>query len=299
MSTMAEWKGLFVAVTTPFRDGVFARETFVRHMEHLLANGVQGLVPCGTTGESATLSREEKREVIAAAVEVAAGRVPVIAGVGTNSTRTTLQFAADAVGAGADGLLVVTPYYNKPPQASLYEHYRLIAEEIGAPIVVYNVPSRTGVSIRPETLARLAELPAIVAVKDATADMRELATILRLCGTRLRVFSGDDFSALGHAAVGGVGAISVTGNVDPRRASEMYARFFAGDVAGAQRLNLELLPLNDALFAVTNPIPVKYAVSRLGFGTADVRLPLTPLDAAGEARVEAAMRALGLLDEER
>jgi 4-hydroxy-tetrahydrodipicolinate synthase len=288
-------RGLYVAITTPFADGRFDPEVFGRHIEHLIAGGIEGLVPCGTTGEAATLDHAEKRDVIARAVEVVKGRVPVLAGVGTNSTRDTLAAAADALDAGADGLLVVTPYYNKPPQDALFEHYRVIAAETAAPIVVYNVPSRTSVNILPETLARLAELPEIVAVKDATADLRVAAKIVQLCGDRLTLLSGDDFTALPLMAVGGKGCISVVGNVDPRRSAGVIRAALAGDFATARRLDQELLPLAEALFTTTNPIPVKAAVALLGFGTPEVRLPLLPLGGAATEALARTMRSLGLL----
>lgn len=295
MSIQAELTGLYVAITTPFRDGHFDDDAFCRHIAHLIENGTRGIVVCGTTGEAATLTREEKQSVIGRAVQVA-GNTPVIAGVGTNNTATTLSYAADALDQGAAALLVVTPYYNRPPQDGLFEHYRIIAAQTSAPIIIYNVPSRTGVSITPETIAKLALLPEIVAVKDATADMHQAAKIQQLCGERVQLLSGDDFTALAHVAVGGAGAISVVGNVDPRRTSHMLKAAADGNVAEAQRLNLELLPLNEALFEVTNPIPVKRAVSLLGFGTADVRLPLTPLNDEHGARLAAIMRGLELIE---
>jgi 4-hydroxy-tetrahydrodipicolinate synthase len=288
-------RGLYVAITTPFRNGLFDEEAFGQHVEHLIANGLDGLVPCGTTGEAATMTREEKKRVIGAAVKAADGRVPVVAGVGTNSTQTTLMFAEDALEVGADGLLIVTPYYNKPTQEGLYQHFAAVAKQTDAPIVVYNVPGRTSVSINPETIAALAKLPQIVAVKDATADLRGGARILSQCGDNLAVLSGDDFSALGLLSMGGQGVISVVGNVDPRRTGRMIHAALDGDYQTAQRVNLELLALTEALFETTNPIPVKKAVSLLGFGTDAVRLPLVPMDSDAAEGLTWCMRSLELI----
>jgi 4-hydroxy-tetrahydrodipicolinate synthase len=294
MSQKPRWTGLFVALPTPFSEGRVDGAALARHIEYVLANGVTGIVPCGTTGEAVTLSREEKREVIATAVKVARGRVPVVAGVGTNNTADTLHYAEDALEAGADGLLVVTPYYNKPPQDGLYAHFRAVAEATRAPIVVYNVPGRTGVNLTPATLAQLSELPEIVAVKDATADLRVAASNLALCGDRLTYLSGDDFTTLAYLGVGGHGAISVTGNVAPALMSQMIHAALEGDWSTAQRLNLALLPLHEALFETSNPIPVKAAVSLLGFGSAEPRLPLVRLGEKATRHLSDVLRSLGL-----
>ena len=288
-------RGAYVAVTTPFADGDFAPDVFTRHLEYLLEGGVSGIVPCGTTGEAATMTATEKATVIGRAVDVVAGRVPVIAGVGTNDTASTIQFARDALDAGADGLLVVTPYYNKPPQQGLFEHFAAVARATRAPIVLYNVPGRTSVSLTVETVDRLADIPEVVAIKEATGDMRFASEVIKRVGQRIAVMSGDDFTAMPLVALGGTGVISVVGNAAPRRTSEMVHAALDGDLDTARDRHYQLLPLVDALFVTTNPIPVKYAVSALGFGTAQTRPPLCPADGPTVEGVNSALAGLGLV----
>ncbi|MBN1946428.1 MAG: 4-hydroxy-tetrahydrodipicolinate synthase [Bradymonadales bacterium] len=295
MERKTHWQGFFPAVPTPFRDDHLDRQAFEAHIGYLLANGADGLVVSGTTGEGATLTAEERSELVAIAVRTVDRKVPVIAGVGTNSTTATLRAADEALKAGADGLLVVTPYYNKPPQEGLILHFSQVARHAGAPTIIYNVPSRTGVSITPETIAQLADLPQIVAVKDATADLRQGSRIIDLVGDRLTVFSGDDFTALALMALGGHGVISVVGNVDPRRTGQMVHSALEGDFQTARRLHHQLTPLTEALFCTTNPIPAKAALALLGFGDARPRSPLVPLAEPYTHRLVQVMRDLGLL----
>ena len=295
MKHALQLRGLFVATATPFKGDRFDRDACARHLEFLLENGVAGVVPCGTTGEAATLSQAERKAVLEHNVTIVAGRVPVIAGVGTNSTADTIHLAKDALDAGADALLVVTPYYNKPPQAGLYAHFRAVAEATGAPIVVYNVPSRTSVSLTADTMSRLAEIDEVVAVKEATGDIRFGSDVVAACRDRVAVLSGDDFTALGLMAVGGVGSISVVGNVAPRQASRLVNAALDGDYELARALHYELLPLTADLFAETNPIPVKQALSLLGFGSGDVRLPLCRADSALKNQLSGRLRSLELL----
>ena len=288
-------KGLFVATTTPFVGDRFDRDAASRHLEHLIENGVDGIVTCGTTGEAATLTPQERKAVIKHSVQTAAGRVPVVAGVGTNCTAETIRLAGDALDAGADALLVVTPYYNKPPQAGLLLHYGAVADATGAPIVVYNVPSRTAVSIEPETMAELSWRDEIVAVKEATGNIRFGADMIAACQDRIEVLSGDDFSVLGLMAVGGVGNISVVGNVAPSHTARLVHAALEGDYEQARALHHQLLPLIHDLFALSNPIPVKQALALLGFGGADVRLPLSPADSELSSRLAERLRSLELL----
>ncbi len=294
MASTRKFGGLYVAVTTPFLNGEFDEPSYRRHLRFLLDNGVDGLVPCGTTGEAATLTDVEKRRVIGVAADVAAGDVPVIAGVGTNSTASTIRAAHDAIEHGADALLVVAPYYNKPPQQGLIDHFLQVAEATNVPNVLYNVPGRTSVSIDPATFGELAKHPRIAAMKEATGDMRIGSEMIALSEGRATVMSGDDFSALSLMAIGGSGVISVVGNVDPRRAAEMVHSMASGDLERARRLHYELLPLVQELFAVTNPIPVKQAVSNLGFGTPEVRSPLSRLTDQQSSSLARCMSDLGL-----
>lgn len=294
MTSESQFGGLYVAVTTPFQNGEFDEPSYRRHLRFLLDNGVDGLVPCGTTGEAATLTAAEKCRVVSVTAEVADGTVPVIAGVGTNSTAATISAAHDALEHGASALLVVAPYYNKPPQKGLIDHFLQVAEATSAPIVLYNVPGRTSVSIDPATFGELSKHPRVVAMKEATGDMR-IGSEMIACGAgNASVMSGDDFSALSLMAIGGTGVISVVGNVDPRRTSEMVHSAARGDLDRARRLHYELLPLVQELFSVTNPIPVKHAVSNLGFGTPEVRSPLCQLTGPQSESLKKCMSGLGL-----
>ncbi len=290
------FEGSFVALITPFSNGGIDDDAFQSLVERQIAEGTHGLVPCGTTGESPTLSHDEHERVIDLCIEAAGGRVPVLAGTGSNSTEEAISLSAHAKQAGADGVLVVTPYYNKPTQEGLYRHYKALAEAIDTAIVIYNIPGRCVVDMSVETMARLAELPNVVGVKDATNDpARPLRTRLA-CGPQFSQLSGEDGAVLGLLANGGHGCISVTANVAPRLCAEMHEAWAAGKPRRALDIQERLMPLHEALFAETNPAPVKYAASLLGLCRPDVRLPLVEPGSETRAKVESAMRTAGLLN---
>lgn len=291
------FKGSFVALITPMHaDGAVDEKTLERFVEWQIGEGTHGLVPVGTTGESPTLSHAEHRRVVEITIAVAGGRVPVIAGAGSNSTAEAVSLAQHAKKAGADAVLVVTPYYNKPTQEGLYLHFKTIAEQADIPVVIYNIPGRSVVDMSVETMARLAKLPNIVGVKDATANLTRPQHTRRAIGTDFCQLSGEDHTALAHLVSGGVGCISVSANVAPRLIAEMHTAWQAGDVARAMAIQHRLVPLHDSMFAETNPGPVKYAASLLGFGTPDCRLPLAPLSDSTRAQVRAAMVEVGLMN---
>jgi 4-hydroxy-tetrahydrodipicolinate synthase len=271
------FEGVFVALVTPFRDNRIDVVSLRRLIEYQLGHGIHGIVPCGTTGESATLTHDEHREVIRLCVETVAGRVPVIAGTGSNSTEESIRMTRFAQEAGADGALLITPYYNKPTQDGLVQHYQAVAEAVDLPLVLYNVPGRTALDMKPETVARLAEFPNIVAIKEATGDMERASLIRSLCGEKMTLLSGDDASFLPFLAVGGRGVISVTANIAPSRLVTLWNRWEREDVVGALREHDALLPLHRAMFVETNPIPVKAAVALLGLCGEEIRMPLTRL----------------------
>ena len=289
------FQGSMTALVTPFRGGEFDESAYRALIDWQIASGTDGLVPCGTTGESATLSHEEHDRVVEVCVDAAAGRVPVIAGAGSNSTREALRLTRHARDAGADGALLITPYYNKPTQEGLYRHYSTIAAQVDIPIVMYNVPSRTGTNLLPATVARLSETANIAAVKEATADMRQVSEIIRLCGDRVTVLSGDDFTVLPLLEVGGKGVISVVSNVAPAEMAGLVDSFAADDHDKARELHYRLLPLADAMFLETNPIPVKTALGLMGKLDAELRLPLSPMMPAAKERLEQALKEGGLL----
>ena len=288
--------GSIVALVTPFRDGALDEAAFQELVAWHLAEGTNGLVPVGTTGESPTLSHPEHERVIELCVEAAAGRVPVIAGTGSNSTEEAISLTRHAKAAGADAALVVTPYYNKPTQDGLYAHFRAIHEAVDLPIVIYNIPGRSVVDMTPETMGRLAKLPNIVGVKDSTADIVRPLLTYAACGPEFRQLSGEDANALAFLAHGGHGCISVTANVAPRLCASMHAAWRAGRPDEALELHRRLMPLHRALFCETNPAPAKYALSRLGRCGAEVRLPLVALSERGQAEVDAALVASGLVN---
>jgi 4-hydroxy-tetrahydrodipicolinate synthase len=283
------------ALVTPFRDGEFDEAAYRDLIEWQIASGTDALVPCGTTGESATLSHEEHDRVVEVCIEAAAGRVPVIAGAGSNSTSEALRLTRHAKEAGADGALLITPYYNKPTQEGLYRHYRHIAEEVDLPLVMYNVPSRTGTNLLPQTVERLADLPNIAAVKEATADLQQISKIIQLCGDRVNVLSGDDFTVLPLLAVGGKGVISVVSNVAPVEMAGLVDAFFEGDYERALKMHNLLTPLSEAMFIETNPIPVKTALALMGRIGPEMRLPLSPMEEGNRERMERMLKEGGLL----
>jgi 4-hydroxy-tetrahydrodipicolinate synthase len=289
------FSGSMTALVTPFRDGEFDEKAYRELIDWQIASGTDALIPCGTTGESATLSHEEHDRVVEVCVDAVGGRVPVIAGAGSNSTAEALRLTRHAKEAGADGALLITPYYNKPTQEGLYRHYSHIAGKVDIPIVMYNVPSRTGTNLLPETVARLAEIPSIVAVKEATADLYQVSKIVQLCGDRVAVISGDDFTVLPLLAVGGKGVISVVSNVAPADMAALVDSFFAGDLEKARMMHDKLTPLTEAMFFETNPIPVKAALEMMGKIKFEVRLPLTAMSAENRDRLEKVLLAGGLL----
>ena len=288
------FKGLFTALVTPFRDGAVDENAFAALVERQIAAGVHGLVPMGTTGESATLNRAEHGRVVELCVQVARGRVPVIAGAGSNATAEAIVQARHAQSVGAQGALVVTPYYNRPSQEGLYRHYTAISQAVDLPVLVYNVPARTSVDITNETLARLAELPNIVGVKDATGDMVRPSLQRKMCGADWVMLSGDDPSALGYMAHGGHGCISVTANVAPGPCARFFDACLAGDWAAALALQDRLVGLHKALFLDASPAPAKFALAHLGLCAEDARLPIAPCAEAVKPRILEAMRDAGV-----
>jgi 4-hydroxy-tetrahydrodipicolinate synthase len=292
----AMFKGSFVALITPFRDGAVDESAFQEHVAWQLDQGTNGLVPIGTTGECPALEHDEQERLIALCVEVAKGRAPVIPGTGFNSTSHTIAATRAAKAAGADAALVVCPYYNKPTQEGLYQHFKAVHDAVDIPIVIYNIPGRSAVDMSNATMARLAQLPNIVGVKDATNDLaRPLRMRVEIDGD-FSLLSGEDATAVAYLAQGGDGCISVTANVAPRLCSEMHVAWQKGDFATVRRINERLIPLHDALFAETSPAPVKYAASLLGRCTPEVRLPLCQPMPATKERVEGAMRGAGLIN---
>ncbi|MEO5333561.1 MAG: 4-hydroxy-tetrahydrodipicolinate synthase [Magnetococcus sp. YQC-5] len=288
------FEGVFTALVTPFQNDQIDVEALERLVEFQIAHGISGLVPCGTTGESSTLSHDEHKEVIRLCVKFVAGRVRVIAGAGSNSTSETIDLTRYAQQAGADAALLITPYYNKPGQEGLYQHYRTVAQQVDLPLVLYNVPGRTGVDLLPVTLARLCELSNIVAVKEATGNMERASTIRALCGASLTLLSGDDASFLPFLSVGGKGVISVSSNVAPAQMVALWRTWKNGDWTRALQQHDELLDLNQKLFCETNPIPIKAAVAMLGACKQEIRLPLTWLAHVHQASLQATMDRLGL-----
>lgn len=287
--------GSIPALITPFKNGAFDRKAFADLVERQIEAGSGGLVPCGTTGEAATLSHDEHREVVELCVEVAGGRIPVIAGAGSNATREAIELVEHAKSVGADAALVICPYYNKPNQAGLEAHFRAINDAVSMPVILYNVPSRTACDLLPETVARLAALPNIVGIKDASHDLSRVSLHTALIGDEQFVqISGDDHSALGHRAMGGVGCISVTANVLPDYCAAMHSAFDDGDLETAQAIESRLIALHIAMFASPSPAPAKHLLAKMGFCSDEVRLPITPCDSAAITQVEQAMEAVGL-----
>ena len=289
------FKGSIVAIVTPFKNDKVDEEKLRELVEFQIENGTDGIVPCGTTGEASTLDYEEHDRVIEIVVEQAKKRVPVIAGTGSNSTKEAIEISEHAKKVGADGVLLVTPYYNKPTQEGLYRHYKAIAEAVAIPQVLYNVPGRTSVNMLPETVARLAGIPNIVAIKEATGSLQQASEILALCGDKIGVLSGDDFITFPMMACGGTGVISVTANIMPKEIASMVDAFNAGNMEEAKRLHLKLLKINNAMFIETNPTPVKTALGLMGKCSDEVRLPLAPMSEANKAKLAGIMKEYGLI----
>lgn len=289
------FRGSYVALVTPFKNGKFDEKAFCDLIEWHIAEGTDGIVPCGTTGESATLDFDEHYRVIEVAVKTSNKRIPVIAGTGANSTDEAIIITKKAKELGADGALLVTPYYNKPTQEGLYRHYKAVAEAVDIPILLYNVPGRTALNMLPSTVARLAEIKNIVGVKEATGDMKQASEIIRLCGESFLVLSGDDFTTLPLYALGGCGSISVTANIVPKQMAEMCSALAKGDMASAKKLHFNLEPLNTAMFIETNPIPVKTALAMMARIEEEFRLPLCEMAEGNRAKLGSALKAAGLI----
>jgi 4-hydroxy-tetrahydrodipicolinate synthase len=291
------FKGSLVALITPMReDGSIDEKAYTELVDWQIKEGTHGLVPVGTTGESPTLSHEEHKRVVEICVKVAKGRVPVIAGAGSNSTEEAIDLTRHAKEAGADAALIVTPYYNKPTQEGMYLHFTAVADAVDLPIIIYNIPPRSVVDMTPETMGRLAKHRNIIGVKDATANLTRPLHQRRTCGEHFCQLSGEDHTALAFNAAGGVGCISVTANVAPRLCSEMQTAWMEGRLGQAMAIQSRLVPLHDALFTETSPAPVKYAASLLGKTSERCRLPLAPIMESTRAKVRAAMTDVGLLN---
>jgi len=288
-------RGCFTALVTPFSGGSIDDDALSGLVEFQIEGGVDGIVPCGTTGESATLTFEEHTRVVDIAVRTARGRVKVIAGTGSNSTAETITLTRHAEKAGADAALLISPYYNKPTQEGLYQHYRAVALETGIPLILYNVPGRTGVNMLPETVARLSEIENIAGIKEATGDLAQVSDVLEYSKKGFAVLSGDDFTTYPLLAIGGSGVISVTSNIAPKEVAGMVSAFFEGRLDEALRLHYRLQPLHRAMFLETNPIPVKTALAMMGRAGEEFRLPLVKIGGGNRERLEAALRAHGLI----
>ena len=289
------FQGSMVAVVTPFKDGRVDEVKVRELVEFHIKNGTDVLVPCGTTGESPTLSHDEHRRVIELAIQTANKRIPVVAGTGSNSTAEAIDLTRFAKNAGADGALVVLPYYNKPTQQGLIAHCRAIADAVDLPLILYNIPGRTGINMLPETLAALADHPNIVGMKEATGNLEQMTHDIVLCGAKLSFLSGDDTLTLPLMAVGGKGVISVVANIVPRDVADLTRAFLSGDWKRARELHLKLFPLCQAMFCETNPIPVKTAMALMGMINGELRLPLCPMSEANLSKLKAALRAYGLI----
>jgi len=294
---MAIFKGAGVAIITPFReDGSVDYERFGELIEYQIQGGTDAIIVCGTTGESSTLTHEEHLEVIRYCVEKTAGRIPVIGGTGSNCTDTAVYLSREAEKAGVDGILVVTPYYNKATQKGLYEHFRTVAESVSVPMILYNIAGRTGINIAPETIVKLCkDVENIVGVKEASGNISQVAKIMSLAEGCVDLYSGNDDQVVPLLSLGGLGVISVLSNVAPRQTHDICGRFFEGDLAGSRKLQLDALPLIDALFCEVNPIPVKKAVSLQGRAGGRLRMPLTEMEPEHAERLEKAMRDFGIL----
>lgn len=288
------FRGTYVAIVTPFKDGLVDYDTLERHVNFLIEKGVSGIVPCGTTGESPTLTHEEHEKVVEQVVKFVGGRVHVMAGTGSNSTAEAIRLTKHAERAGADSALLVTPYYNKPTQEGLYYHFKTIAESTSLPIVLYNIPGRCGVEIAPETIARLSEIKNIVAVKHATGSVDGASTLRMLCD--IEILSGDDSMTLPLMSIGAVGVVSVIANIIPQDMQAMTTAALEGDFKRAVELHFKMFPLAKGLLTLaTNPIPIKAAMSMLGMCSEELRLPLCPLDDAKKAKLKGMLRDYGLL----
>ena len=295
MGGSSMFSGSMVAIVTPFKDGKIDEKSFAFLIEEQIEQGTSAIVPCGTTGESATLSHTEHDRVIELTVQAARGRVPVIAGTGSNSTQEAVMLTKHAKTAGANGALLICPYYNKPTQEGLYQHFKTVAEAVDLPLVLYNIPSRTGINLLPATLERLMEFRNIVAIKESSGSLPQVSEIIRLCGDRLTVLSGDDVLTLPILSLGGRGVISVAANIAPKDFSRMVQSALKNDWTEARRLHYHLTPLTDALFLETNPVPVKTALELMSRCRSEVRLPLVPLSQDNHNKLENILKRYNLI----
>ena len=289
------FSGAFSAIITPFRDGAVDEAALRELVEWQIQSGVDGLVACGSTGESATLTHSEHDQVVKLVVEHARRRVPVIAGTGSNSTAEAIRLTAFAREVRADGALLISPYYNKPTQEGIYKHYKMIAANVDLPLIVYNIPGRTASNILPETFARLCDIKQVVAIKEASGSMDQISDILRLCGDRLAILSGDDSATLPIMAIGGKGVIATITNVMPREMHELATAALKGDFARARQIHFAMLPLMRALFLETNPIPVKQACAFMGKCANELRMPLIPMSQQPAERLRSVMKEMRLI----
>ncbi len=293
---MQKIQGAITAIVTPMLDGKIDEQGLTDLINFQIDNGIHGLVPCGTTGESATLGFDEHKRVIELTVKAVAGRVPVIAGTGANNTLEAIELTESAKASGADAVLSVVPYYNKPSQEGLYQHFKAIVEAVDIPMVLYNVPSRTVTNMLPATVARLSELPGIIAIKEASGSLNQISEVIRLCPKGFIVLSGDDFTCMATALVGGSGVISVTSNVEPRGMADMMEAALAGDLAKANEIHYRLFGLMGTMFCYPSPAPAKKALQLMGkIKSAEVRLPMSEMDEAAIAKLTAEMKTVGLL----
>ena len=289
------FSGSMVALVTPFKNGQVDWPSLEALVEFHLNNGTNGIVPCGTTGESATLSHAEHDEVIRTVIKAVNKRVPVIAGTGSNSTDEAVRLTKEAERSGADGALMISPYYNRPTQEGIYQHYKKVASEVGIPLIVYNIPGRTGSKIEPETLARLAEIENVAGVKEATGSVDQAIDVIRLCGDRLAVYSGEDSLIYSLMSLGGKGVISTVANVAPRQTAQLAEACLAGRWDEGRKLQFQLIPLIRSLFIETNPIPVKTALALMGKCGGELRLPMTPMAESNLQHLRVALGDFGLL----
>ena len=289
------FNGALSAIVTPFRDGEVDERALRDHIEWQIQSGIDGIVPCGSTGESATLTHSEHDRVIKITIEQTRRRVPVVAGTGSNSTAEAIRLTTAAREMGADGALMLSPYYNKPTQEGIFRHYKTIAAAVDLPIVVYNIPGRTASNIAPETFARLCEIRNIVGIKEASGSMDQISDIRRLCGDRLTILSGDDSLVVPIMALGGKGVIATISNVMPREMHDLAAAGLAGDFARARDIHYKMMPLMRTLFIETNPIPIKQALAFMGRCANELRMPLCPMSAPAADRLRAAMKELKLI----
>ena len=293
---MEKYHGAIVAIVTPFIDNKVDEQCLIDLIEFQIAGGTHGIVPCGTTGESATLDFDEHKRVIELTVQTVAGRVPVIAGTGANNTAEAIELTESAKASGADAVLSVTPYYNKPSQEGLFQHFKTIAEAVDIPMFLYNVPGRTSINMLPATVARLAEIPGIIGIKEACGSLQQISEVIRLCPKDFILLSGDDFTAMPTVFVGGKGVISVTSNVDPAGMATLMEAALAGDLANANEIHYRLFPLMTSMFGAPNPVPAKKGVELMGkIKDGLPRLPLTGIDEAALGQLKAAMSQVGLI----